>query len=124
MNAITITIPLPPRETMVNARHAHWGKRARHTRKQRGDAALAALCAMNAAGIKPPQWDAAVIHTTFYFRDHRHQDPDSLLGWLKASRDALQDVGIIRNDKRLIPMPPVVRIDKLDPRVELEIVKA
>lgn len=118
--AIKITLPLPPRTLSPNGR-CHWATKARAVKKYRSDAKVAALAAMNEAGVNPPNWNAAKASVTFYKRTAHKGDSDNLTASLKAGFDGIADAGVIANDAGLMPMPPTVSKDAANPRVEIVI---
>jgi Holliday junction resolvase RusA-like endonuclease len=46
-----------------------------------------------------------------------------MLSSLKAAFDGLADAGLIADDSGLTHLPVIVKVDKLNPRVELHIVE-
>lgn len=95
----TVQLPLPPNELHPNAR-VHW--RAKH----RAKAAYRRHCGTSAflqLQVRP-ELPAATIAATFRRRKGRNgqvqlQDPDNLIAWLKTAVDALQDAGLLANDR-------------------------
>lgn len=119
MMAITIVLPLPPRTLSPNGR-SHWATKARAVKKYRGDAKVAALAAMNEAGMRcAPMWERATAAITFYKRTAHQSDLDNLIASLKAGLDGIADAGVIANDSGLTPLPPTVVKDAANPRVEI-----
>lgn len=102
---LTIEIPIPPSDTRPNAR-CHWAKKLKAVKQQRTDAATAAAIVMR--HHVPPRWKTATIEATFYrhSKNARVADRDNLIGWLKASKDGLQDAGVIANDSGFTDLPP------------------
>lgn len=118
MTAITITLPLPPRTLSPNGR-SHWATKARAVKKYRADAKLAAVHAMNEAGLHPPMWERATAAITVYKRTAHKGDSDNITASLKAGFDGIADAGVIANDSGLTPLPPTVIKDANNPRVEI-----
>lgn len=111
LTTLTVTIPLPQRASHPNA-PSHWRAKAAAKKKQREDAHLAALAALD--GKAAPRWERATIHATFYRPGSRDRlsDQDNLCSWLKASVDGLQDAGVIENDRGLEWLAPSQVIGK------------
>jgi Holliday junction resolvase RusA-like endonuclease len=105
MDAITVTIPLPPQAMYPNARK-HWKAKMKPKAEQRRDAKLASLDAIRQRGRNPcgPMWKLAECQATFYLE--RRRDGDNLIAWLKATFDGLEDAGIVENDGNFIHLPP------------------
>jgi crossover junction endodeoxyribonuclease RusA len=115
-----ITLLLPPKALSPNAR-AHWALVARKTAVYRALACMAARCALPGA---PPRWTRAELKITWYCRNSRRQcqpDRDNLLAWLKPGIDGLQDAGVVENDRCLKPLPAVILVDAINPRVEITV---
>lgn len=109
MDRIEITIPLPPKEVSPNAR-VHWATKARAVKRQRNDAAMAAMVL---SSIRRPKWQAATIQATFYRpRGRVLIDQDNAIASLKASIDGLADAGIFANDRGVTWLPPLQIIGK------------
>lgn len=113
---MTITLPLPPRELHPNSR-PHWRTKAKHTKAYRH--ASWAACPFD----RHARWKEATVQATFYFKDARRRDRDGMLSSLKAAFDGLADAGLIADDSGLTHLPVIVKVDKLNPRVELHIVE-
>jgi crossover junction endodeoxyribonuclease RusA len=95
---LTLDLPLPPKELQPNQR-PHWAVKARATKSAR---TLAKAMARGEMRGKP--FKRASIHMQFYLA--RRQDQDNLISWTKATRDGLQDAGVIENDSGFIIHPP------------------
>lgn len=123
MTTLTITLPLPPRALAANSR-SHWAKKAHCTKKYRMDAGLAAVDALNRAGLKPPRWNFALGQATFYWRSKhpKHQpDQSNLNHSIKAAIDGICDAGLMHDDRGLILEKPLLEHDKDKPRVEIRV---
>jgi hypothetical protein len=103
MDAITITIPLPPKQMHPNAR-SHWRAKMKPKAQQRVEAMWAGQSACGGRG-KGPRWKMAEVQATWYLA--RQNDQDNLLAWLKGTFDGLADAGIVDNDRGFVFMPPV-----------------
>lgn len=121
---LTITLPLPHQHLSPNARVHHMAL-SRHKKKARSDAKIAAVAAMAELGWKDyPRWDSATVQCTFYFASNRGRDKDNAAASMKAAMDGIADAGVVSNDKAFTPLPPVLEIDKDDPRVVVTITPA
>lgn len=116
--ALVIDLPIPPRTVSPNAR-PHWAAVAKAKAKMRADGKLAAKSAIREQRPSGLPWKSATVKPLFFFRVNRKRDRDNFGAMLKAYYDSLQDAGVIVNDCGLIPHPPVMCVDKDDPRVEL-----
>ncbi len=92
-------------------------------KKARGDARIAAIDAMNKHGDVNKFWGSAAIKARFYFRLKRRRDHDGLIGSLKAAIDGFTDAGLWFDDSAVTWLVPEVFIDKLNPRVEIEVLE-
>lgn len=114
---LVVVLPLPAKELGPNSR-AGWRATAKATAKARLDAKLAAIDAMNRAGVNGP-WVSATVRPVFYHGTKRQRDKDNLSASLKAARDGVVAAGLLTNDEHLTPLPAERRLDKGNPRVEL-----
>lgn len=115
---MTITLPLPPKPLMPNWRsRVHWA-RTNALKAYRNVAWGRALEALGGKH-KAPQWARATTQATFYLKVRREHDADNLAASLKAAWDGLADAGLVTNDKGFTHLPPIVLIDRVNPRVEL-----
>lgn len=117
-SALVVTLPLPPKALSPNAR-GHWAKKHRAAQQYRGDAKLACQHAINREGVCVP-WNGAFVRPTYFHAVRRRRDRDNHLAMLKAAFDGVVDAGLLENDSALVPLPPVFRVDRDDPRVVLE----
>ncbi len=117
METITITLPLPPPALSANSR-AGWYAKARATKSYKTAAWLGALDVINRAHVPVP-FDAIEISPTFFFRKRERRDRDNWGPALKAAQDGLERAGVVKNDCTATTMPPVLKIDRDNPRVEL-----
>lgn len=113
-----LTLPLPAKELSPNAR-VHWAKKAKAAKSQRMGAQIRAMLAANG---RTPCWTRAQTRAVFYFPTNRRRDMDNAQAALKAAWDGIADAGVIANDSGLVHLPPEMRIDKANPRVEISIV--
>lgn len=114
-----ITLPLPPKELSPNAR-VHWRAKASKVKSYREAAKIEAMVAAHETGMdKPFSW--VRIKATFYHTQNRGRDADNALASLKSAFDGLADAGIVTNDRKITHEPVEFRVDREDPRVELEI---
>jgi crossover junction endodeoxyribonuclease RusA len=113
--ALTITLSLPPKELSPNAR-VHWSKRSKLVKRCRMASFIVGR------GIKPPKpFERASIQYTFYWPDKRSHDDDNAVASCKAYRDGLADAGIVADDAKFTTLPAVMRYDKTNPRLEIEV---
>jgi len=112
---IVITLRLPPEELTPNARPCRAAK-ARAVRRYREAAYLYALAARPGRPM-----ERARVTARFFFRDRRERDKDNLLASLKAAFDGIADGRVITNDAGMIHMPAELLMDRVNPRVEIEV---
>ena len=96
-----VALPWPDRALHPNAR-AHWAKRAKLAKDQRGLAMLLAA----AAGWHRVEWPEGRLHVWIdaYPQDRRRRDADGLLSSLKSALDGIADaMGV--DDRRFVPHP-------------------
>jgi len=116
-DAITITLPLPPRELSPNAR-VHWAAKAKRTKAMRERANMEARAAQ---GRRTRRWERATVRATFYHKDRRRRDRDNLLASCKAVFDGLADAGVIVDDAGLTHLPVECEVDKASPRLVITV---
>ena len=67
-------------------------------------------------------WSRAAIRPIFYRKQKSHfMDADNAIAWLKTTIDGLVYSGMFTDDKELIYLPVVQRVDKEDPRLVLQV---
>lgn len=121
MTTITITLPIPAAALSPNARRL-WHQKCGPVRDARLAAKLLAIDAMNRMKMwVAPKWEWAEVQATFYYPTNRRRDSDNSAACLKSSLDGIADAGIVENDSGFIHHPPVLLVDKVNPRVELTI---
>jgi Holliday junction resolvase RusA-like endonuclease len=113
---LTLTLPLPSPVLSPNGR-GHVMTKSSATKKYRKAAKLEAENALD--GHTPPRWKRAQAQAVFYFRVDRRRDRDNLAASLKAAWDGIADAGVVENDCGLTHLPPVLRVDRDAPRVEI-----
>ncbi len=113
---VMISIPLLPPSLNVWARK-HW--RIRH---QQIDVITEGLKLL-AIKKQIPCIERAEVRLTYFFRDKRRRDPDNYVG--KFILDGLRKAGIIAEDNaEVLKLPqPVFRVDRANPRTEINIVE-
>lgn len=116
-DAITITLPLPPKELSPNAR-VHWAGKARKVKYYRGRAWAESLAVQ---GRRTRKWKRATVQATFYHRDKRRRDKDNLLASLKSAFDGIADADVVENDAGLTHLPVECEVDKSNPRVVITV---
>ena len=122
--SITIVLPLPsgllsPNHTVgsIGGRFAKAGAIKKYRRLARE--------AVEAEQIETAPWGKVSITSTFFFAQNRTRDSRNALGSLKSVYDGIVDAGLIVNDdyEHVQEGPPIFKIDKKHPRVELDITK-
>ncbi len=109
MEYFVVFLPLPPAALFPNDK-SHWTVKQRHIRLARWRANVEARKAL---GNNPaPYWRKAALVVRFSFPGACRHDPSNLMRSLKAYEDALQDAGIIVNDKGLWPERPEIVTDR------------
>lgn len=114
--AITVTLPLPPKELDPNGRH-HWRAKMAPKRRYRCGAMFAAL---KQGGFTQPL-QRARVRIRYYHKTKTFKDPDNIIACLKTAIDGLTDAGVFTDDRDLTYLPVERFKDKANPRVEIEI---
>ena len=114
---LVITLSLPSRDLSPNGRPG-WRAKAKAVKRCRQTAHLLALAARPG---RPMQ--RARVTCRFFFTDRRRRDRDNLLASLKPAFDGLADARVIVNDAGMIHMPVELLVDRVRPRVEIEVVE-
>jgi Holliday junction resolvase RusA-like endonuclease len=115
-DTIRFAVPLPPRALHPNERPHHFAK-ARAVKKFRGSVWIRAL------EHRPDEAAASVaVRLHFYLRRIVKPDDDNSIAWFKPGFDALQDAGIVGNDRDITHLKPTFQRDRENPRVEVEII--
>jgi hypothetical protein len=96
---IELCLSLPPVAAGKNNRS--WKARSRVTRQMRDEACQAVLIARVQGSIFRPWWGAEVV-VQFYVESFR-RDASNLLESCKAYCDGIQDSGLFRTDKYVLP---------------------
>jgi crossover junction endodeoxyribonuclease RusA len=114
-----IAVPWPDKRLSPNAR-VHWAAKSKAAKTARDIAALKTKIWLMQNGEADP--DACIMAYVFHPKDNRRRDDDNLAASMKPSRDGIaQALGI--DDHRLYTGRAVIMpADKLNPRVEIEIV--
>jgi len=119
---LTVTIPTPPRRLGQNGPQRNWRYKARLRKDQRQDAGIAALDAMNRAGLRKVVFAQCTIQPVWYRKNRRGQlDGDNANSMIKGAIDGLADAGVVANDRDVRLLPPRFEFGSDDPRVELVI---
>ena len=113
---LKITLPLPPVALSPNVRR-HWAVKARAASEYRAMAMAEVLRTIPAS--KRPRWIHAETQAVFYYGANRRRDGDNAGASLKPAWDGIADAGVVVNDSGLRHMPPVLKVDRINPRVEL-----
>lgn len=115
MNPITIKIPVPPKELRPNSR-AHYMQKARMTKVYRETVAIIAM-----TGPRPKLKEAEIKFTLRLGNGCKQQDPDNVLGSLKAAVDGLVDAGVLAGDRQIRYAPVEQVRDDKNPGVTVEV---
>jgi Holliday junction resolvase RusA-like endonuclease len=119
MEAVLVTVGIPPRSLSPNAR-VHWAVKMKATKKALVESWAQCQIAMHEQGVKGG-WKGAFCQATWFARDSRRRDRDNLQFMLKATLDGLVHGGLLIDDDNLIPYPVVIAVDSKRPRVELQL---
>ena len=120
---IKLTVSVPPAEISGNAR-GHTLHKARIVKKVRAEAKTIANITINSLDAEHQKllpYKSAIVVPTFFHKVKRKRDRDNLTRALKSVIDGLVDAGMIVDDSECIIIPPIKRIDKDNPRVELKV---
>lgn len=128
---LQVLLPIPPKVLHPNARSPWQGKlRERKSHRQlSGDSAAAQV--LERYGTRP-RFERAVIRLHYVLPwpkngQRQPHDPDNLIAWAKTAIDALQDAGILADDRQVIYMPPsqewLERDDIRPPRLTVRVWK-
>ena len=112
-----LVLDLPPKELSPNCR-SHWAKKAKAVKYYR---MLAFIEARNASRSIERGIVRAEAWVTFYVPDNRRRDPTNLAASLKAAWDGIVDAHVLTDDQYLDVHPPVIIVDRENPRVEITI---
>lgn len=86
---LSLVLPWPPSALSANARHGHWGARARAARAYREACGWQAI----AQGARRMAADARLhVHLRFVPPDRRRRDDQNLIAAMKSGLDGLADV--------------------------------
>lgn len=114
--ALTITLPLPPKELNPNGR-THWRAKMKPKQVYRERAWLECVAQPgHAMGLQE-----ATVGVRFYHRTKNHRDPDNIIASLKHAIDGIVRAGVLADDDRLTWLPVERLTDKDNPRVEITI---
>jgi len=116
---VKIVLPLPPRNLSPNCPTSSRGGRigkacaARKCRGLSGDA-------IRECDIEKT-WQVVTMQAIFYHKTERRRDGVNHNAMLKAYQDGIVDGGLVVDDdsEHFTTLPPIFRIDKKTPRVEL-----
>lgn len=117
---LTISLPIPKSSNPNAISPGSWRKHAAARKAARQSAGVHLLAALK--GAPAPQWPAVTMRVIWTARMPQHiPDDDNARARLKPVRDALQDVGIVQNDRNVFTtIEPEVRRD-VPPGVVLHI---
>ncbi len=120
METLTITLPLPPAVLNPNSSRVHWRRVQQAIKSYREAGYIAAMDAVNRQKPSVP-FKAVTLQATFYFKVKRRRDGGNFESTLKPAQDGLVDAGVIVDDDyaRVTNLPPILKIDRDNPRVEL-----
>lgn len=120
MQSLTITLPLPPRVLTSNV-SVHYMPKSGATKRYKTAAFYATLDAINRDTDlrRRIPFGAIKIESTFFFNTDRRRDDDNWGPALKAARDGIAKAGVVRDDTTATTLPPILKLDRDNPRVEL-----
>lgn len=119
---LKVVLPLPDRKLHPNS-SCHWKAKMGPKKKARMDAQVATHWAIHDAETLPVAAFASgeiEVQTTFFKRTRHVADADNALASLKHHYDGIADQ-LGTNDSRFIHLPVIFALDKLNPRVEIEL---
>ncbi len=121
---IFVVLPLPARVLSPNCMIGSIGGRfmkASATRKFR----RVTKEAVQAEHVETLPWRKAHVAATLFHNTKRRRDQDDALGSLKAAYDGIVDAGVVPDDdpEHMERSMPLLKHDKLWPRVELTITR-
>ena len=122
--SLTIILPIPPSVLSPNSTIGSIGSRMMKASASKRYRRLARE-AIEAEEVATAPWRLASVRVAFYYGNTRRHDEDNAMGSLKAAYDGIVDSGLLIDDdhthmKRHIPE---FSVDKLNPRVMLEITR-
>lgn len=115
---VVLTIPRNPPPTGNVVQRFHWTQRAELKKLWADEVSIAAMQAGR------PKFKRAKVQLVLYYRQRRVRDSDNLMaGAGKLLLDGLRYANVIPDDDQTtIELPePIVKIDKRNPRVEIEL---
>jgi hypothetical protein len=79
--------------------------------------------AIQAEGVETGPWEKVEMTAVFFHKTDRRRDGVNHNAMLKAAQDGIVEAGLVVDDdaKHWTTMPPVFRIDREFPRVEITI---
>jgi len=119
--SFVLTLPLPAVALNPNrSKGAPWQRQARVKKAYKEAGFYAATDYVNRTipRLKIP-FPAIEIEPTFFFAMKRGRDGDNWAATIKAYQDGIEAAGIVENDKDVTNLPPIFKIDRDEPRVEL-----
>lgn len=117
-DSIRVTLPIPPKPLHPNAR-PHYMTKARAAKAYRAEAQWEAF--QECGDSVGPGLKSARVQITWYSKTKRRPDADNALASLKSAFDGFTDAGVWEDDRDTDYAPIVFAVDKLNPRVEVEI---
>ena len=113
-----LTFPLPPKEVNPNQAHsAHWKRTSKAKRRYKADMALGLVVQK----VPVLMLREVMAQPAFYFRQQRRRDKDNAAASLKSCWDAMTEHGLLADDSGLTPLPPLLLVDRENPRLEVTI---
>ena len=119
MEALIVTVAIPPRSLSPNAR-VHYRRKAEDFKKTKIHTGEQTQIAMHEHNVKGG-WMYADCRVFWYARCARRRDRDNLNATLKAVFDGLVVGGLLIDDDNLTHLPMRVEVDARNPRVELHL---
>ena len=118
----TIVLPLPPRCLSPNCPSGSTGGRIGKAMAAKKYRRLARE-ATTEEEIESGTWELVTMQATFYHKDERRRDGVNFNAMLKPAQDGIVDSGLVIDDdsESWTTQPPIFKMDKSYPRVEIEI---
>ena len=118
-----VVLPLPSKYVSPNGSHYHWASVAKSKKAYREMAAAqAGLERMTIKDFKPFAKPCVRLHA--FYTSNRRRDADNLIASLKSGFDGLTDAGIWTDDHLITHLPPVMAVDKTNPRIEIVVTES
>lgn len=121
--SVVVVLGLPSKWLWPNNMPSSRGAKRRRDALAAEARASAGWKFLDATNNRRPMWGAATAEAAFYFKDRRPHDQDGANAAIKHHLDGAADAGLIVNDRWLTPLPPVLTVDRANPRLEIKITR-